>query len=118
LLTLHLHDLKFFAFHGVHEEERLCGNHFLVNVELTWNDPPKIITALEETIDYVSVYNIIATRMKLPTALLETVAMEIGSTIYNTYGFVSGISVKVLKLHPAVVGMQGALGVSWVRNFH
>jgi len=58
MFTIHLHHLRFFSFHGVHEEEGILGNDFEVNVDATFNSN-ETITRLHQTVNYVKVYDII-----------------------------------------------------------
>ena len=82
MFTINLHNLQFFSFHGIHEEERILGNNYEVNVELSF-DTEEQITALEQTINYASVYDIIKKRMSVPTALLETLAQDLAQEIHG-----------------------------------
>jgi dihydroneopterin aldolase len=51
MFTVHLNKLKFFAHHGVHDEEGIIGTDFEVSVSINFNAPEKII-ALNDTINY------------------------------------------------------------------
>jgi dihydroneopterin aldolase len=55
--------------------------------------------------------------MSIPTALLETVIMDIGNTIKSNYDNIRSISIHLKKLHPPITGFQGAVGVSWHKQY-
>lgn len=86
-------------------------------MDVSWEESSEIITSIGETIDYVKLYGIISKRMNIATPLLETVAMEIGRSIFISYPFINFISVQVKKLNVGVAGLEGSLGVSWTKNF-
>ncbi len=116
MFTINLHNLLFFAHHGVHEEERIFGNTFIVNVSLSFNQDEKI-SVLEQTVNYVSVYNIIKQRMDIPTALLETIAQELLQQIYVFDNRIKSITVSIEKKDPPIANMQGSVGVSLSKDF-
>lgn len=77
-----LKDLKFYAHHGVYEKEKIEGNTFIVDISI------KVDTSLaeksdniEDTLDYVEVYNRIDLEMNTPSNLLENVAFRINNSI-------------------------------------
>lgn len=117
MLQIHLHNLRFFAFHGVYEEEKLLGNEFLVDVDIEWNEEKEIVSDLRDTIDYVNVYSLVQQRMKIASPLLETVAMELGKSIHQQFPFIKTLSVKIIKLQPGIPGIVGSLGITWNKTF-
>jgi len=116
MFTIHLHNLKFFSFHGVHDEERILGNEYEVNASLSFEAAEKI-TALEQTINYVSVYEIIKKRMAIPTALLETLAEDLAQKIYSIDDRIRSISVSIEKKNPPIPNMDGSVAVSCTKKF-
>ncbi len=116
MFTISLHNLLFFAHHGVHEEERILGNNFIVNVSLTFKvEGP--ITSLDQTINYASVYQLVKERMSVPTALLETLAQELISEIHAFDNHIQSITVSIDKKDPPISNMQGSVGVSLSKDF-
>jgi len=100
----------------VHEEERILGNNFNVNVSLSFKEEDEI-TQLHQTINYAAVYNIIEQRMSIPTALLETIAQELVSSIRALDNRISSISVSIEKKDPPIAKMQGSVSVSLSKDF-
>lgn len=111
LYSIHLHNLEFFAFHGIHEEERKVGNHFVVSLDAGF-EPVKKISFINDTIDYTSIFEIVRQRMQLPTPLLETVAEDIIAAVYEKFPNLTEITISIFKLHPPVPGCTGKVGVS------
>lgn len=116
MVTIHLHNLQFFSFHGVHEEERILGGEFVVNAELSFNES-NVITALDQTIDYVKIYALIKQQMSVPTALLETVAQGLADNIYAIDNRIASISINIKKTNPPIANFQGSVGVSFKKDF-
>jgi dihydroneopterin aldolase len=116
MFTIQLNNLKFFSFHGLHEEERVLGNEYEVNAGVTFTETDAI-AALDQTIDYVKVYNIIKQRMEMPTALLETVAQDLAQLIYTADKRITSISISIKKMHPPIVAFAGNVGVSYKIDF-
>ena len=58
MMTIHLKELHFYANHGWHENEAIVGNEFVVSLAIKI-DLKKPVKHLEDTVDYVSAYNIV-----------------------------------------------------------
>ena len=117
MITVSLNDLHFFAFHGILEEEKIIGNEYVVNVSLEFHENEEVITHINETINYESVYLLIRQRMSIPTSLLETIVMETGNQIHTEYPDLKSILISIKKMHPPIEGIQGAAEVSWQKKF-
>jgi dihydroneopterin aldolase len=117
MITIHLHNLKFYSFHGVHEEERILGNEYEVKADVQFHEQQDEINSLSQTINYANVFEIINSRMHIPTPLLETVVMDIGNGIYEKYNYVRLINISLKKIHPPIEGIEGSVGVSWHKEF-
>ncbi|MEO6673381.1 MAG: dihydroneopterin aldolase [Ginsengibacter sp.] len=117
MITIHLHNLIFYAYHGIHEEEKILGNEFDLSADIQFHEEHEVITSIKQTINYVDVYKIIQQRMNIPSALLETVIMDIGIAIKKRYDNVRSISINLKKVHPPITGFQGGVSVSWQKEF-
>jgi 7,8-dihydroneopterin aldolase/epimerase/oxygenase len=116
MFTIYLNNLIFHSFHGVHEEERILGAEFTVNAELSFKES-NVITALDQTIDYVKVYALIKQQMSVPTALLETVAQGLADNIYAIDNRIASININIKKTNPPIENFQGSVGVSFKKDF-
>ena len=117
MITVHLHNLQFNSFHGIHEEEKILGNEYLIDASVEFHEEKEVIRSIHNTINYVDIYNIIKERMSVPCPLLETVVMEIGNEIHNEFPQVRSINISLKKMYPPIEGIEGAAGVSWQRQF-
>lgn len=116
MFTIHLHNLKFYAYHGLHAEEKILGKNYEVNADITLFENG-LVTRLHQTIDYAKVYEIIKKRMNKPTALLETVAQDLAQLIYKADNRITSITISIKKLHPPMAEFEGHVGVSYKREF-
>lgn len=115
MFTISLHNLIFFSFHGVHEEERILGNRYEVNVELSFYTGEEI-TGLEQTINYVSVYELIKQRMAMPTKLMETLVQDLAKKIVDFDARIKSITVSVEKKNPPISNMEGSVSVNYKKD--
>jgi dihydroneopterin aldolase len=116
MFTINLHNLIFYAFHGVYDEERILGNEFEVNVSIGFDADEQIIS-LEQTVNYASVYKIVKQRMAIPTPLLETLAQELTHEIHDFDNRIKSISVSVKKKDPPISNMEGSVAVHYKKVF-
>jgi len=117
MVTVHLNDLRFNSFHGIHKEEKILGNDYVIDAAVEFHDPLHVINSINDTINYVDLYNIIRERMSVPTPLLETVVMEIGNEIHIQFPQIRSINISIKKMYPPIEGIQGTAGVNWQRQF-
>jgi|SRR5690242_10388751 len=117
MIKVELEELLFKSFHGIHEEEKILGNDYRVNVSVDFHERDEVIQHINDTVDYAKIYEIIEKRMSVPTALLETLVMHIGNDIHHQYPDLKSITISIRKLHPPVERMQGSAEVTWHKEF-
>jgi dihydroneopterin aldolase len=117
LLTISLNNVRFRAYHGLYPEERKKGNDFVVNMQVSYQPNAGIITALEDTIDYSELFNVINTVMLQPVDLLETVVQTIAHDVHKRFPQVKGVTVSVEKLNPPIDKFTGSSAVSYKAVF-
>ncbi|WP_438945568.1 dihydroneopterin aldolase [Sediminibacterium sp.] len=111
-----LKDLRFFAFHGLYEGEKVLGNDFLVNLEIGYTPKQFPVQHIEDTIDYAAVYQLVKSRMNIPTPLLETLVSDIASEILAQFSLSDYVRITIEKMRPPVPQFTGNLGVSLTLN--
>lgn len=117
MITIQLNNLHFFSFHGVHEEEKVLGNNFVLQASISFDESEKV-TALDHTINYVSVYQIIKKRMETPTALLETLAQDLAELIYAFDSRIKSISISIEKKNAPIANIEGSVSVHYKKHFN
>ncbi len=116
MLSITLHNIHFFNHHGIYEEEKILGNEFEVNITVTLFPKSLPVKHLEETIDYVSVYELVKTRMAIATPLLETLVTEIAEQIISQFSLAESVSISIRKVNPPISQFRGSVGVSFSLN--
>ena len=118
MLTVHLHNVRFYAFHGVHAEESHTGNEFEVNLEVSFQENPLKLDDLSATVNYSELFELVKQRMMLPTALLEKLAGDIINEIRAVFPFVKRIKISIFKLQAAIPYLDGKVGITLERVFN
>ena len=100
---LRLNGMRFYAYHGVFEQERKEGQPYEVDVELQL-DLKKCCESdcLDDGLDYGAVYQTVAREMAVPSDLIEHVAQRICDSIRREYLTVSQVRVRLRKPHPPI----------------
>jgi dihydroneopterin aldolase len=113
MLTIKLNDLRFYGYHGVYEEENNTGGDFDVNLIVCF-EPVKVpVKHMDETIDYVQLYELVKQRMGKPTKLIETLAMEIALQIFDAFPMACEVEVGVIKLNPPIPFFRGNVSATY-----
>lgn len=118
MLTIHLTNLQFYAYHGLYEEETAIGARYEVNVSVSHYEAKFPVLHIDETIDYTAVYDLIKKHMQHPRHLLEAVATTLAKDILDTFGLADEVSVSIKKIAPPIVGFRGSVGVQYTTKRH
>jgi len=104
-----LEDMRFFAHHGVFEEERQAGNYFTVNLKLgTSLSAAAESDNLIDTLNYGVAYEIVKKEMAVPSKLLEHVARRIIDALFDEFGRqLASVEVRLSKHNPPLGGEVG-----------
>lgn len=113
-----MHGLEFFGYHGVHEDEKLKGQRFIVDLDVfveTFNKAA-LFDKLEYTIDYCELLKKIRVVMEDERYdLLETLAVRIANFLLED-GLVKEIKVRIKKPDAPAQGKFEYVGVEVVRR--
>ncbi len=107
-----LEGVRFYAYHGYYEEERVVGNEYILDVFV---DAATQAAADEDdlfdeeskdalTVNYEMLYQICRIEMRKPARLLETVVQRIVDRIDDQFDNVRGSRVKLRKCFPPLGG--------------
>ena len=116
MFTIHLKNLQFFSFQGIHPEERILGNDYELNLSVSFPSDKKIAT-LDQTLDYGELFAMIEKRMSIPTALMETIVQDLAQEIHDRFPQVSAITISIDKKNPPIPNIRGAAGVSFTQSY-
>ena len=97
--------IKLYAYHGCLKEEALIGGNYIVDVSIDADlSKPSKSDKLNDTVDYVTVYEIVKKEMSVRSKLIEHVAKRIHNKLKIKFPKVETIIVKVTKLNPPIPG--------------
>ena len=114
MITVHVHDLRVFGHHGVHEEERARGQDFLFDVALDVGERGKS-DRLEEAVDYVAIAEVVGEVSDAHQfALLEALASAVADELHRRFA-PERLRVRVRKPEVRPAGFEGTVGVTVTR---
>ena len=111
MITVHVHDLRVFGHHGVHEAERTSGQDFLFDVELDVGERGAS-DDFTEAVDYVEVARVVkevsdGRQFTLLEALATAIAEELETRFAPEH-----LVVRVRKPDVNPAGLEGTVGVT------
>lgn len=110
--TIGLEGARFRAPIGYYEEEQLTGNEFIIDVFVQTDASGAGYTDdLGGTVNYQTIYWLVQSEVKKPAQLIESLAQRIVDRIEKQFEQVSGVKLKVTKLHPPLGGEVRAASV-------
>ena len=103
--TILIEGVKLYAYHGCLEEEAIIGGNYVIDIEIKANLDEAIKTDdLNNTVDYMKVYQIVRREMKIRSNLIEHAANRIARALLNELKKAEEVAVNVTKLNPPVNG--------------
>ncbi len=98
--------MQFYAYHGVHPEERRLGQGFAVDMEVELDlSPAGRSDALETTVNYGALYDTVRAIVEgEPRQLVEAIAEAIAERVLAAYPAIRAVTVRVWKLSPPIAG--------------
>ncbi len=110
--TIGLEGVRFHAPIGFYPEEQKTGNDFIIDAFVRTDVTGAAYSDdLGGTVNYQTIYWLLQAEVKKPAQLIEAVAQRIVDRIQNQFPQVSGVKLKVTKLHPPVGGAVAAASV-------
>ena len=96
-----LHEVRFYAFHGVMPQERSVGGEFFVSVKVGYPlEKAMISDDVADTLNYAELYELVKKEMMQPSGLLEHVMGRIVEAIEKAFPEVTSVEVKIKKVNP------------------
>lgn len=109
-----LKDLRFFAYHGVMEQEQKTGDYFICNLRLNFDYSSALRSDnIRETLDYGSVFEVVKREMAISSKLMEHVAGRICDALFSEFPGIQEIEISVLKENPPIGADCGGAGVQF-----
>ena len=93
--------MRFYAYHGVMEQERWVGGYYLVSLTVEADLTKAACTDdVADTINYAELFELVKSEMAIPSKLLEHVAGRIGQHAMKRFERIMTLTVKVTKENP------------------
>lgn len=112
MVSIELHNLRLHAYHGLYPGEEKTGSAYEVNIKVSYDEGAAQFDDIRNTINYVEVFEIVKSRMAVPTPLLEKVAEGIIRRIKHQYPFSTEVVISIYKLEPPIENIQGKIGIT------
>lgn len=114
-MTIIVENLKVHARIGVLPQERTVGNEFKVTlmIEYAVDSSATDGDELHGTLNYAELIELIKDVMSTPSMLLEHVVAQIVERIRSRWSYVTGGTVKLLKVTPPIACEVDGVGVSY-----
>ena len=103
-VTITIEAMKFHAYHGVMDVERVIGGTFLADISYVIETNAVESDNIKDTISYAEIFNLVKEEMEKPSMLIEHVAGRIMKALKNKFPQILEITVKISKLNPPVNG--------------
>ncbi len=109
--------MEFYSNHGCYREEKVVGNHFIVNLRMETSDhKAEQSDNIKDALNYQIAYEEVKKEMMISSHLLEHVAKRILDRLFSLLPLLETASVKVSKLNPPMGGKIGRVSVTLTRN--
>jgi dihydroneopterin aldolase len=110
--TIKIENMSFYSYHGCFEEESLIGTHFSVDLEFDYDSKKaEYSDKIEDTINYLEVYQRVKAEMDHPSHLLEHLARRILERMAADFP-ITKCKLKVTKINPPLGGQIGGVSVT------
>ena len=116
-MYIELKDLQLFGYHGWHAEEAATGNTFIVNIRVQYQPQVDVITNIDQTLNYATIYNLVKAEFAKPQALLETCAMQISERVFSHFPQIRHIAISIYKMAAPIPNFSGTVGITYEKDF-
>jgi len=99
-----LETMRFYAFHGVSEQERAVGGYYTCDLSYSIDTDATETDCLDDTADYAAMFDVVKAEMMQPSRLIEHLAGRIIKALRAGFAEVYDMTVTVAKLNPPVNG--------------
>ena len=111
--TIAIEGMEFYSYHGHFEEEAVIGTKFNLDLYLeTDTEKAEKSDNLEDTVNYLAVYNIVKTEMETSSYLIEHVARRILDAVMKEFTSIDIAELKFRKLNPPLGGQMESVSIT------
>ncbi|MDR0939866.1 MAG: dihydroneopterin aldolase [Mediterranea sp.] len=96
-----LKNLRYYAYHGVAEQERVVGNEYVVCLRCKVDvDRATRTDDVADTVSYADLCEVVGREMAIPSRLLEHVCGRIARGVFERFPAVEEVEVELFKRNP------------------
>ncbi len=107
-----LQGLQYHTYIGVGEQEQVVGNDYVLDLRLGYPFAAAMESdAVDDTLNYADVFNVVSEVMKQPSKLLEAAAGKIVKELCARYKRLESIDLKLVKRNPPMGADCDSTGV-------
>ncbi|MCB5230071.1 MAG: dihydroneopterin aldolase [Candidatus Cloacimonas sp.] len=117
-MKIYLNEMVFYGYHGLHPEERILGQRFIVNLVIeTAGVEDSEIHHIQDTVDYTLIYSEVKHTMeKKQFHLLENCANEILDTLLTNFDKIVSATVRIKKPSVPINGSLASVEIEMSRS--
>jgi dihydroneopterin aldolase len=105
MAQISIEGMEFHAYHGCFAEEQLIGTQFIVDLFLEVDTTTAEQTdSLHDTVNYLSVYQVVKKEMMINSKLLEHVGRRILTAVKSHFPTAKHVTIKIRKMNPPLGG--------------
>ena len=114
---IRIDNMEFYAYHGCFKEERIVGNRFLADLEISTKLEKAVLSDnIDDTLNYQLAYDIVKEQMKIKSHLLEHVAGRILDQLFISFPYIEKATIRISKMNPPMGGQMERVSVTLSRE--
>ncbi len=111
--TIAIEGMEFYSYHGHFEEESVIGTKFIIDLYLeTDTSKAEQSDRLQDTVNYLDVYQCVKDQMKTSSYLIEHVARRILDALLLQFSAIEAVEIKLRKLNPPLGGQMESVSIT------
>ena len=118
MLSIQLKDIRLHATHGIYKGEAITGNIYHIDLTVKYDESGSDFNSLNDTINYVELYEILKQRMISRSALLEKLCDSVIKEIHQRFPYISEVTISVYKIQAPIENFEGKVGVTLHKVFN
>ena len=111
--TIAIEGMEFYSYHGHFEEESVIGTKFNLDLYIeTDTQKAEKSDNLNETVNYLAVYQVVKKEMEKPSYLIEHVARRILDSVIESFPTIESAEIKFRKMNPPLGGQMESVSIT------
>ncbi len=115
MTTVSIHDASFITFIGIYPEEKLVPNRIICDLDVDYEKTTG--EGISATVDYTVLFTILKKQLEAGAGLLENLAADIAGNVKKEFPFITGLKLRIRKVHPPIEGFSGSVSVTLTKKF-